>query len=108
LIENSREKFISHKKIWSSIPRDWFTIMNNIKVKENIFIIIKAHLKSFDKDIIDKENTWNKHERNLFKIQMKNEAIVVYDLIKLKWFNFIILKQTQIDYIIHQIYYSNY
>ena len=108
MIENSREKFISHKKIWSSIPRDWFIIINNIKVKENIFIIIKAHLKFFNKDIIDKENAWNKHKRNLFKIQMKNEAIVVYDLIKLKWFNFIILKQTQIDYIIHQIYYSNY
>jgi len=30
--------------------------MNDAKAKENISTIIKAHLKPFDKDIIDKEN----------------------------------------------------
>ena len=82
--------------------------MNDIEAKENISAITKAHLKSSDKDIIDKGSAWGERERNLFKIQTENEAIAMYDLIEPKWFDFTILKQTQVDCIVHQMHYSNY
>ena len=94
--------------MWSLIPRDWFAVMNDAKAKENISTIIKAHLKPFDKDIIDKENAWDEREWNLFKIQIEKKAIAMYDLIELKWFDFTTLKQTQVDCIVHQMRYSNY